>query len=179
MTTLNGVQVAAAAYDAGFAGNDLYIALAVSHAESGWRTDARLFTSREDSRGLFQINTFAHPDADVNQLYDPGYNARYAYRLRGRSGWTPWTTYTRGTYRLASHWNAAVDGVNGLQSLGWNINAHPMNQTNASGVPGLFGVTAAVSEFSWGAAVNAQVPQFNTVSSIHDGMTTYFNNLYL
>lgn len=178
MTTLTGVQMAATAFDAGFDGDNLYIACAVAHAESGWRTDARLFTSQEDSRGLFQINTFAHPDADKNQIYDPVYNAKYAYALWRRAGWQPWTTYTRGTYRLAGHWNPAVAAVQALASLGWNVSMHPPDPTNAAGGGGTVGVSAAVAQFSWGAAVVAQVAQFNSVNYTLDGMWAVFQSLY-
>jgi hypothetical protein len=34
-------------------------------------------TDKEDSRGLFQVNINAHPDANSSQLFDPEYNARY------------------------------------------------------------------------------------------------------
>jgi hypothetical protein len=45
--------------------------------ESGGSTTARANTSSEDSRGLFQVNIYAHPDANSVQLYDPEYNANY------------------------------------------------------------------------------------------------------
>jgi hypothetical protein len=34
-------------------------------------------TSKEDSRGLFQVNIKAHPNANSSKLFDPEYNAKY------------------------------------------------------------------------------------------------------
>lgn len=46
-------------------------------SESSGNPNSQTVTSREDSRGLFQVNTFAHPDADKSKLFDPTYNAEY------------------------------------------------------------------------------------------------------
>lgn len=45
--------------------------------ESGGDTNSNLKTSQEDSRGIFQVNTYAHPDANSTALYDPVYSANY------------------------------------------------------------------------------------------------------
>jgi hypothetical protein len=45
--------------------------------ESGGNPNVSYKTSQEDSRGLFQVNTFAHPNANSSMLFDPEYNARY------------------------------------------------------------------------------------------------------
>jgi hypothetical protein len=45
--------------------------------ESGGNPLAQQVTDKEDSRGLFQVNTMAHPDANSMKLFDPEYNARY------------------------------------------------------------------------------------------------------
>jgi hypothetical protein len=94
-------EAVALARQAGFSGPDLVIAVAVAMGESGLRTDARLATSREDSRGLWQINTKAHPWADPQRLYDPAYNAWAARQVWTRAGgsWKPWTVFTSGRYR--------------------------------------------------------------------------------
>jgi hypothetical protein len=58
----------------------------------------KLGQGAEDSRGLFQINIFAHPDANSTRLYDPEYNAEYSFKNiigpatkkgieKGLSGW--------------------------------------------------------------------------------------------
>jgi hypothetical protein len=108
---LEGWRVAFFAWNNGFRGNDLITAVAVAKAESGWRTDARLLTSKEDSRGLWQINTFAHPNFNKTSLYEPNYNAGAARVVWNNAGgrWTPWTTYTRGTY--GQFWGVAQAAV--------------------------------------------------------------------
>jgi hypothetical protein len=45
--------------------------------ESGGDPNVRALTQSEDSRGLFQVNTYAHPTANASLLYDPEYNARW------------------------------------------------------------------------------------------------------
>lgn len=118
---LDAYNVGLIGHVAGFTDNDLVISIAVAHAESGFRTDARYVTSQEDSRGLWQINTYAHPNFDKNQLYDGLYNGHAAYQVfkDARYRWTPWTTYTRGTYQ--QFWNEAVSAVNKMRSIGLNV----------------------------------------------------------
>jgi hypothetical protein len=58
--------------------------------ESGGNPNARAFVNSqkakelgqgaEDSRGLFQINTFVWKDANSTLLYDPEYNAEYSFK---------------------------------------------------------------------------------------------------
>lgn len=120
MPYISGAAVADYARANGFNNNgtpDLTIAVAVAKAESGWNTDARYVTSEEDSRGLWQINTYAHPDLLRYNLYDPWYNAHAAYIVWSNAGgrWTPWTTFTRGTYQ--QFWDDAVAAVNGVGSV--------------------------------------------------------------
>jgi hypothetical protein len=114
MPRLQGIQVAAFARNGGFNGNDLITAVAVAKGESGWNTDSRLWTSAEDSRGLWQINCYAHPWGYNINLYDGAVNGQAAFRVFREAGyrWTPWTVYTRGIYR--QFWNEAVDAVNSL-----------------------------------------------------------------
>src|SRR5439155_1281444 len=79
MTQLNALQVAETAWYGGFWGSDLIMAVAVARGESDWRTDARLTTSQEDRTGLWQINTYAHPQYKKQSLLDPDYNAQPAF----------------------------------------------------------------------------------------------------
>lgn len=60
-------------------GVDPAIALAIAEQESGFNPKARNKSSREDSLGMFQINTKAHPDYKGG--YDPEANTRYAVRM--------------------------------------------------------------------------------------------------
>jgi len=71
------------------------ILYAVCMAESGGNPNAHTVTSKEDSRGLFQVNILAHPDANSTQLFDPNYNIQYevpklaaTYQLGLREGYS-------------------------------------------------------------------------------------------
>jgi len=110
--TLSPAQIAAAADGAGFPRGELVTAVAVALGESSGNTGANLVTSREDSRGLWQINTYAHPWSRTLNLWDPDVNAAAALRVwRERNGgsWAPWTVYTRNIYR--QHLDRARAGV--------------------------------------------------------------------
>jgi cell wall-associated NlpC family hydrolase len=94
----------------GFHGKGLDTAVAVSMAESGGHPTSHNTNAGtgDNSYGLFQINMLGDlgPErmreyhlSSYNQLFDPATNARVAYQLsNGGTNWTPWTTYTRGTY---------------------------------------------------------------------------------
>lgn len=60
-------------------GIDPAIALAIAEQESGFNPNARNKSSREDSMGMFQINTKAHPDYKGG--FNPEANTRYAVRI--------------------------------------------------------------------------------------------------
>ena len=99
MATLSGAEVARYVRDVGITGEALVIAVAIAKGESGWRTDARLASSVEDSRGLWQINTFAHPSYDRQRLYEPAYNARAMAEVSaGGNNWRPWSVFKNGRY---------------------------------------------------------------------------------
>ena len=66
---------------AGFTGQALDYAVKICQCESGNDTFARLLTSREDSRGLMQINIFAHPEYESIDLYNPQLNCNVAFEL--------------------------------------------------------------------------------------------------
>lgn len=120
MARLSGVQVAYYAWKHNFRSEQLQIAIAVAKAESGWNTTSRLHTSQEDSRGLWQINLYAHPSYNGNSLYDPDYNANAAWQVYSNSNhtWRPWTTYTRGTYK--QFMGEAATAVDQLRQQGYN-----------------------------------------------------------
>lgn len=107
MPRISGRDVAEAAWRAGFRGKDratglprLVLAVAIARGESGWNTSARALTPREDSRGLWQINVFAHPWGKKINLYNARTNARAAWRVYKQAGrsFRPWTVYTAGLY---------------------------------------------------------------------------------
>jgi hypothetical protein len=108
-------QAASAARRAGFRGQDLITAIAIAGPESGYRNNARLVTSAEDSRGMWQINTYAHPWARGLDLSDPNVAARAAHRVwRQAGGFSPWTAFTSGSYRsFLARARAAVSGGRG------------------------------------------------------------------
>ena len=64
--------------------------LAVMECESGGNPEAHN-TAGEDSRGLMQINVYAHPDMAGLNLYDPETNLRSALQIWQSSGWGPWS----------------------------------------------------------------------------------------
>ena len=89
---LNYTQVKLIAYNAGFKGIYLEPAVRIAYCESSFNTDAHN-TSREDSRGLFQINVNAHPQYSNYNLFDPDVNASVAYQVFLQSGkdFSDWT----------------------------------------------------------------------------------------
>lgn len=109
---LQGDQVAKALFDAGFRGEDLVKALAISHRESGgWNSNALNPNSKTGdlSYGLFQINMIGDLGPyrrqlfgiDENEdLYDPVTNAKAAFKLyqyRKKEGKDPF--YDWGGYK--------------------------------------------------------------------------------
>jgi pyruvoyl-dependent arginine decarboxylase (PvlArgDC) len=108
-------DAARAAKKAGFRGNALVNAVAVAGPESRYRDAARLVTSEEDSRGMWQINTYAHPWARGMNLRNTDVAARAAYKVwREAGGFGPWTAFSSGSYRAyLSRARAAVAGLSG------------------------------------------------------------------
>ncbi len=101
-TTLSAAQIAGYARRAGFAGNDLNIAIAVAEAESGGKVGAYNPGGPgdvENSCGLWQINVLVHPQYDRNRLLnDASYNAHAAFQIWKSSGWNNWGAYKNGSY---------------------------------------------------------------------------------
>ncbi|OAA24563.1 transglycosylase family protein [Frankia sp. EI5c] len=100
------VSIAQAAKNAGLSGcrgvpTATWVAIAL--AESGGNPSARLATSIEDSRGLWQINTWAHPWTKSTNLYDASANAAAAKKVCSSQGPTAWSTYTNGAYLKYLH----------------------------------------------------------------------------
>lgn len=70
-------------------------AVNIAQLESGWNTAAHNQT-HEDSRGLWQINVQAHPEAGTMNLFDPQVNAWWAHKIWKASGsWRPWLNSAR------------------------------------------------------------------------------------
>jgi hypothetical protein len=101
-----GVGLAAAARQAGFAGEGLRLAVAVGLAESGGNPHARNDNpptpgcpGGSTDRGGWQLNSCYHPEVTDACADDLGCAAWETYRISGGGGdWRAWTTYTSGAY---------------------------------------------------------------------------------
>jgi hypothetical protein len=155
MATLTPYQRAAAAYAAGFRGQALQTAVAVSMAENTSGNPTTInhgYTlangnQSENSVGLTQINTLAHPQYSVSWLQNPVNNFTAAYSVsRGGTNFGPWTSFAKGLYvPFLSTAKFAVDNVlnnpaqamNTAKSLGGSSsgsNSSSLSSTaNASG----------------------------------------------
>ena len=87
----------------------------LTHTGSGGNARAQNLNASEDSRGLSQINTYAHPQYNKEQLYDPYYNAQAAFEVSGGGqNFGPWTVYSRGIYtQFMDQARAAVAAIGG------------------------------------------------------------------
>lgn len=95
-------QVYGYASQAGFKGAALDTIVAIAYAESTFNTDAKSPPNWDGSidRGLYQINSKAHPDVSNTCAYDATCSSAAAYRISsGGSNFIPWTTYTSGKYK--------------------------------------------------------------------------------
>lgn len=91
------------AHDYGrFRGLGLALAVAVALAESGGDSAAVNVTGNHPpsrDRGLWQINSYYHPEVSDDAAFDPASCAQAAYRIsRSGTDWTPWSTFTSGSY---------------------------------------------------------------------------------
>lgn len=101
MTTEELFQLA---YEAGFRGDNLRMAVAIALAESGGNPGAYNpelaagTTPGAGSRGLWQIYGTAHPQYNSSIAFDPHTNARGAYEIFQQAGgkFTPWSTFNNG-----------------------------------------------------------------------------------
>lgn len=92
--------------DAGWHGRDAIIARGVMGAESGFRPDA---DNGICCIGLMQINMPvwagkvgipADHKVATDWLKDPVNNLKAAHAIQVHGGWTPWETYTNGSYKM-------------------------------------------------------------------------------
>lgn len=129
MSALTLAQIAQHARNAGFKGDALVTAVAVSCAEDRNHDpaafgDLSLIDAKWGaSVGLWQIRSL-HADygtgrvRDEVHLTDPAFNARSAYSISsGGSNWNPWSTYKDGSYKtyMAQAHDAAL-GTGGTDS---------------------------------------------------------------
>ena len=119
---MSGMDVARAAYEAGFRGDALTTAVAIAKAESSWYRDV---ISATNDYGLWQINAPSHPSYNTQQLLDDAvYNARAAFAISGQGkNWNPWYTYKppgglAGTGPYRAHLSIAASSVNNFLNWG-------------------------------------------------------------
>jgi peptidoglycan hydrolase-like protein with peptidoglycan-binding domain len=103
---------------AGFPERALATALSVCIAESGLNTSARNTAGNHPpstDRGLWQINSYWHPEVPDAAAYSALGSARAAFRIScGGSVWGQWSTYNSGSYlhsweRVRSYLRACDD----------------------------------------------------------------------
>jgi len=138
MARLTMAQAYAYARKAGFDPAAAVIAAAIAMAESGLNTGAKGDVSLQTdywgpSVGLMQIRTVKSQtgtgkDRDISLLSDPLQNMIAAYHIsNGGKNWTPWTTFTRGTYRQfigqanegAKAGGTAANTGGDIEQVGW------------------------------------------------------------
>ncbi len=94
---------------AGFTGDNLVTAIAISLAEDPssdpYAHCLNCGGVAEDSQGIMQINVLAHPQYAGGSMYDDVSNAQAAYAISGGSNFTAWATYLGGEY--LTHWSMA------------------------------------------------------------------------
>lgn len=93
-------QIRALAVTAGFAGNDLEIAVAIALAESSGDQSVLGDLTLGVSVGLWQISLRWHPEYTEAELEDPQTNANAAFAIYTKAGnsFTPWSTFKSGAY---------------------------------------------------------------------------------
>jgi hypothetical protein len=101
---LSYTAVARLAKNAGLscAGERIAIATAVAKAESAFRPNATntVGNSHGVDRGLWQINSYYHPNVSAACAFSPSCNARAMTRISSQgTRWRPWWTYVNGKHR--------------------------------------------------------------------------------
>jgi hypothetical protein len=82
-------------------GDRIAIAVAVAKAESGFRPDATNTAGNAHGidRGLWQVNSYWHPEVSATCALSPSCNARAMYNISKRGTyWKPWWTYVNGKH---------------------------------------------------------------------------------
>jgi hypothetical protein len=100
MATITWNEAKSYAKEAGFSGPAVDVVAAIAYAESRYVTNARN-VNKDGSvdRGVLQINNRAHPDVSNSCADNPLCAFKAAFKIsNGGHNFTPWTTYTKGTY---------------------------------------------------------------------------------
>lgn len=111
MDLTSAIDTAKVAYQAGFRGSNLVIAVAIAGAESTFNPKATGDLAIQDAKwgpsvGLWQIRTLKpgslhlEPIRDIRDLYDPLKNAQAAFAIsKGGTNFKPWSTYINNAYQ--------------------------------------------------------------------------------
>ncbi len=100
---LSYLAVAKVAQDAGVpcSYDRLATAVAIAKAESGFKSTATntLGNAHGIDRGLWQVNSYWHPEVSVACAFSPSCNARAMYRISSHGEkWSAWWTYNNGKH---------------------------------------------------------------------------------
>ncbi|WP_163508214.1 lytic transglycosylase domain-containing protein [Fodinicola acaciae] len=159
-THLTASQVARYALSAGFDKSHAVTAVAVALAESGgWTRAVLLNTDCTRDRGLWQINSYWHPEVTDAMAFDPAKNAAAAYRISGQgSAWTQWSTYNNGAYK--AHLDEAQAAVYGQTTRKFDPKAVPSGTllrepsgaiaVSVGGAPAVFASNAEIKALGYG-----------------------------
>ncbi|MFD8087939.1 hypothetical protein ACFV4F_40350 [Kitasatospora sp. NPDC059722] len=114
-TAATGIDLCAeVGYTAGFRGDALVTAIAVGMAESSCNplaSNVQNNTPPSTDRGLWEINSYWHPEVSDACAYDAQCNANAAYRISNKgTDWAQWSTYKEGAHlRYLDAARAAAD----------------------------------------------------------------------
>ena len=153
--TLSDTELASLARYGGWRGADLVTAVAVALAESGGDPSVNA-PGREDSRGLWQINSVHFGRFDKDRLYDPHYNAEAAYKIwRGRPSWADWSVHPASSNftphnSYDQYLDRARDAVSQVSASVEPAGGMPMSEGQPSGGMSSMSVGAAMPSLSAG-----------------------------
>lgn len=133
-------DIAQLAYNAGFRGSALRMAVAIALAESNGNPNAYNpevaagTRPGHGSRGLWQIYGTAHPEYDNEQTFNPVTNAQAAFKVYTEAGnrFTPWSTFNNGSANKIS------------QNLNVDLPTSQIDVTGGGGAGALAGTVASV-----------------------------------
>lgn len=129
---MGGDQVARVAYNAGFRGQNLIKAVAVSEAESGFNPSIQGDVGIQDAKwgpsiGLWQIRSLkaqkgTGQERDASRLMDPQFNAGSAFSIaHGGTSFGAWSAYNSGAYlkyMQEAQADAHLAGVGDMPDMG-------------------------------------------------------------
>ena len=157
--TLTGQQMAQMAYNAGFRGEGLIMAVAIAKRESGWNPKAHNPNrdTGDDSYGLFQINMLGdlgparRKEYGIQRnedLWDPNVNLRAAFKLSsGGTNWHHWGGYKG----MADNYNTDMTEARSIvQTLGLGDAAFDSGMGGGGLMPRRGGVDRIAPSFGGG-----------------------------